>query len=48
MRGAPPPSLPEGAVTICIGAVVAADPMFSPEQIDLGMQRLGKLIASKV
>ena len=35
MCGPAPASLPKGAVTICIGGVAAADPMFSPEQIDL-------------
>ena len=43
MCGPPPASLPEGAVTICIGAVVAADPMFSPEQIDLAAYPFSRL-----
>ncbi len=43
MCGPAPASLPKGAVTICIGGVAAADPMFSPEQIDLAAYPFSRL-----
>jgi len=43
--GAPPPSLPQGAVSICLGQYFVSDVGFSPDSIDLGAYPFGKLPA---
>lgn len=41
--GAAPPSLPRGAVSICLGHYLLSDSCFSPEAIDLGAYPFGRL-----